>query len=1230
MSSDKTKNTNRLPTHGPARLAALAGALTLLLAACAVPIPQDAFGRVNPLSTSEREALVALYDATGGAEWKRNAKWRSDEHIASWSGVRYYHQIREAGSAQGVSRRTVEFVDELHLPGNDLTGEIPPKLHGLKDLRVLDLRGNRLTGEIPSELGKMDNLSHLFLSGNQLTGEIPSKLGDMDGLYELYLANNRLTGEIPPELGDLGPRLRRLSLRGNQLTGEIPPELGDIRDLQVLDLRNNNLTGQIPAELDNPRNMSGLYLGGNQFTGCIPDTFNSVRYNDILLLNLPLCGGGALPGDITSRALIALFNSTGGYNWHDDTNWGSSQQTSSWYGVSNRAARNPRHVTMLQLPENNLTGELPPELGNLGSLGALDLRGNSLTGEIPAELVKLRLNFLLLSGNRFTGCIPAGLDSVSKNDLWDLDLPFCGDEARVAEETSSALLALYAAAGGDGWQDNTGWLTDQPVSQWVGVGVGASHDPDGPHFVKELQLPENNLTGGIPPELGRLSRLGRLDLRGNNLTGQIPAELGDLLPELKTLHLAGNRFTGCIPNGLWPVQDHDFSALDLPFCGVAAVPDRETGLALFALYAATNGKSWRKNTGWFSDQPVSQWFGVGSDNNLTGETLPELGNPDLTRTLNLNKNRLTGEIPAELDNLKLLEVLNLSGNKLRGEIPPELGNLKLLEVLNLGGNKLTGEIPPELGNLKLLEVLNLSGNKLRGEIPWELADLDRMGNLNLNRNSLNGPIPATLGKLQQLSNLDLSRNNLSGEIPPELGNLSILSRLDLSHNRLTGQIPPELGNLLPELKELRLGMNQFTGCIPDALRSVETNDFSTFDLPFCADEARLAEETNSVLLALYNATDGDNWHDNTGWFSDQPVNQWFGVVTGGVERRDPDASPFVKQLRLSENNLTGEIPPQLSKLSRLYDLDLSGNNLTGEIPPELANLDGMQKLDLSENNLTGQIPPGLSKLPRLYSLDLRGNNLTGEIPPELNKLYHKRPPLRGLRLGGNQFSGCIPAVLRRVEFNDFSTLGLPFCATTTTKALLALYDATGGDNWYNNTEWLTNQSLNGWFGLSGGSSHVSSIRLPENNLTGEIPPELGNLNRLVVLTLSGNNLTGEIPPELEGMDWLSHLRLRNNQLTGEIPPGMGNLNRLVDLDLSGNNLTGGIPPELGRLRYLETLDLSGNNLTGEIPSKLGNIYPRALRILRLSGNNLTGCIPADLRSVPDNDLSELGLPFCEP
>ena len=228
-----------------------------------------------------------------------------------------------------------------------------------------------------------------------------------------------------------------------------------------------------------------------------------VPNNDLSRLGLPFCGETYLPllGDETSRALIALFNSTGGYTWHDHTHWGSSRQTSSWYGVSNRAARNPRHVTMLQLPENNLTGEIPPELGSLGSLAALDLSGNNLTGQIPAELGNLQLMFLRLSGNRFTGCIPAGLESVPDNDLSELDLPFCSAKALPPEEFDPALQALYNATGGDNWHDNTGWFTDQPVNQWFGVGGGgiARRDSDASPFVKELRLAENNLTGQIPP-----------------------------------------------------------------------------------------------------------------------------------------------------------------------------------------------------------------------------------------------------------------------------------------------------------------------------------------------------------------------------------------------------------------------------------------------------------------------------------------------------------------------------------------------------------------------------------------------------------------------------------------------------------------------------------------------------------------------------------------------------------
>ena len=159
--------------------------------------------------------------------------------------------------------------------------------------------------------------------------------------------------------------------------------------------------------------------------------------------------------------------------------------------------------------------------------------------------------------------------------------------------------------------------------------------------------------------------------------------------------------------------------------------------------------------------------------------------------------------------------------------------------------------------------------------------------------------------------------------------------------------------------------------------------------------------------------------------------------------------------------------------------------------------------------------------------------------------------------------------------------------------------------------------------------------------SGEIPGELGGLTNLEDLNLSGNQLTGEIPGELGGLTNLEpvdrnilsgnqltgEIGLSGNQLTGSIPGELGGLTNLEDLNLSGNELTGEIPGELGGLTNLQTLNLYGNQLTGEIPGELGGLAN--LQTLWLSGNQLTGCILQNLRRIETNDLSQLGLPFCD-
>ena len=107
---------------------------------------------------------------------------------------------------------------------------------------------------------------------------------------------------------------------------------------------------------------------------------------------------------------------------------------------------------------------------------------------------------------------------------------------------------------------------------------------------------------------------------------------------------------------------------------------------------------------------------------------------------------------------------------------------------------------------------------------------------------------------------------------------------------------------------------------------------------------------------------------------------------------------------------------------------------------------------------------------------------------------------------------------------------------------------------------------------------------------------------------------------------LAELYLDDNQLSSEIPHELGNLDNLVLLYLWGNLLSGEIPSELGTLSNLQRLYLNDNRLTGDIPPELGDLYN--LDYFRLKDNHFSGCLPNPLRWVSINDFDELDLPFC--
>ncbi|WP_308993696.1 immunoglobulin domain-containing protein [Mariniflexile litorale] len=206
------------------------------------------FGQTCIVPQSERDALVAFYNATNGPNWTNNTNWNTAAAVCDWYGVT-------------VSNGSVA---SIVLENNNLNGTIPASIDDLTNLNYLNLYVNNLTGIIPSSIGNLSNLTDLRLSRNQLTGTIPSEIGNLKNLNIIYISNNQFSGNIPSELGLL-PNLSELSLHKNQLTGSIPVSFGGLTGLNFLHLHDNQLSGALPSGLTTLNNLRGFKFENNKF-----------------------------------------------------------------------------------------------------------------------------------------------------------------------------------------------------------------------------------------------------------------------------------------------------------------------------------------------------------------------------------------------------------------------------------------------------------------------------------------------------------------------------------------------------------------------------------------------------------------------------------------------------------------------------------------------------------------------------------------------------------------------------------------------------------------------------------------------------------------------------------------------------------------------------------------------------------------------------------------------------
>lgn len=301
--------------------------------------------------SSDRDILMAFYEATGGDNWTRNDNWGSDRPLSEWYGVTT-EMIAPATKAGEPVERVVGLdmsgeYGEITDNGNNLTGTFPTVICGLTELRTLSLYNNELTGELPAELGNLSKLQSLDLLMNDWSGKLPAELGNLKELTHIGISSDYFDEQPLPDWLWTLSKLERMTLKCN-FTGTLPAAIGNLTSLYYLDLSRNQLSGELPVELGNLTNLNCLWLCWNQFTGAIPEEIGNLTGLTQLRL---------LDNQFTGEIPVSFGNLTA-LGW-------------------------------LHLRDNQLTGSIPPELGNLTQLESLELNDNYLTGDVPAVLAEL-------------------------------------------------------------------------------------------------------------------------------------------------------------------------------------------------------------------------------------------------------------------------------------------------------------------------------------------------------------------------------------------------------------------------------------------------------------------------------------------------------------------------------------------------------------------------------------------------------------------------------------------------------------------------------------------------------------------------------------------------------------------------------------------------------------------------------------------------------------------------
>ncbi|XP_042484698.1 receptor-like protein 15 isoform X2 [Macadamia integrifolia] len=399
--------------------------------------------------------------------------------------------------------RILPNIENLNLSHNYFEGGVPSSIANMKRLKYLDLANNNFSGEIPVEMAtSCNNLLFLLLSNNRLQGEILPPYFNWTQLIGLYLDNNSFSGNILTGLSKFS-ELKFLDIGNNWIRGRIPNWIGNLTNLYTLVMRGNSLQGNIPVEFYKLQQVEFIDLSQNLLLGSIPSILNSTTLQHL-----------HLEGNRFTRTPPPTLRF------------------------------NDSSLLTLDIGDNDLYGVMPNWIGGLSDLTVLRLKQNHFSGSIPNYICQLsRIYVMDLSHNALSGSIPQCLNNISFGRGATLEILDQIDffDHFFYSSIEVSLLGYY--------EENSRRLTPLEEVELIMKKRSDSYKGISLNLLSALDLSCNNLTNGIPSEIGELEGIIDLNLSHNQLTGPIPRTLSNLT-QVESLDLSYNNLSGEIPSEL--------------------------------------------------------------------------------------------------------------------------------------------------------------------------------------------------------------------------------------------------------------------------------------------------------------------------------------------------------------------------------------------------------------------------------------------------------------------------------------------------------------------------------------------------------------------------------------------------------------------------------------------------------------------------------------------------------